>query len=410
MNDLLRLYRLFPDARKTIEALLAVQDNANLAARANDYLSEIYQILKDKTAELPVPNRLCAVGTQDAFSIQSALDWLLEAERLCVRLLYSAPHHAAFLRNLDASFQAMMVSIKNTPLQQVSQPIKQAFYALDSNTRKRFQDYVNTYPLWGSFDPEKGDHTLLENRARSLHDHADDFLWLYARLADYRSRYTLFALVNNWYSFVFNDLDRCRERVFREYFDLDVIQCGENEVLVDVGAFTGDTVIDYIAAYGLKYRRIYCYEMTPETFKMLQENLKLLPNLVLRCCGVGDQPGEMYILPNPHPSANRVSEQGQVKVPIVTVDEDIQEPVTFIKMDIEGYEQKALLGCRRHIREDRPKLAVSVYHNNEDIWKIPRMIEEFCPGYLFYLRHQGGTLVPTELSLLAVYPENCQDF
>jgi FkbM family methyltransferase len=380
--------------------------NADTAAKANETLAHVYDILRTKASGLSAPNRLCSIGTQDTFSIQSAIDWLDDAEKLCVRLLYTTPHRSTTRRNLDASFLAMMMSIKNASLEQVMQHIKQAFYALDSNTRKRFQDYVTTYPLWGSFDPENGDHTVLENRARSLHDHADDFLWLYERLADYRSRYTLFALVNNWYSFVFNDLDRCRERIFREYFDLDVIQCDENEVLVDLGAFTGDTVIDYIAAYGLSYKRIYCYEITSDTFRILQENTRLMPNIVLCNRGVGDKPGVMYLSPNPHSSANRVASEGEVEIPIVTVDEDIKEPVTFIKMDIEGFEQNALLGCREHIQNERPKLAISIYHNNEDIWKIPRMIEEFCPGYLFYLRHHGGTLVPTEMTLLAVFPEN----
>jgi|GEM_PF-715512 len=406
MQDLLHLYRLFPEAKRAVEALMTEQNNAGAAAKANDMLAHIFDILKDKTNALSAPNRLCAIGTQDTFSIKSALDWLREAETLCVRLLYSAPHHSLMRRNLDASFLAMMMSIKNASLEQVTQHIKQAFYALDSGTRKRFQDYVNTYSLWGSFDPENGDHGVLENRARSLHDHADDFIWLYERLADYRSRYTLFALVNNWYGFVFNDLDRCRERIFREYFDLDVIQCGPDEVFVDLGAFTGDTVIDYIATYGLCYKRIYCYEITPETFRLLQENTRLMPNIVLCNRGAGEKSGDMYLSVNPHASANRVAGEGKIKVPIVAIDEDVNEPVTFIKMDIVGSEQKALLGCRGHIMSERPKLAISVHHTSEDIWKIPRMIEEICPGYLFYLRHHGGTLVPTEMTLLAVFPEN----
>lgn len=405
MQDLLYLYRLLPEAQRTVQALLTEKDNAGIASKANDMLALIFDILKDKTNALSAPNRLCAVGTQDTFSIQSALDWLDEAETLCVRLLYTTPHQSATRYNLDASFLAMMMAIKNAPLEQVTQHIKQAFYALDSGTRKRFQDYVNAYPFWGSFDPKNGDHGVLEDRARSLRDHADDFIWLYERLSDYRSRYTLYAFVNNWFSFVFNDLDRCRERVFRQYFDLDVFQCGADEVIVDVGAYTGDTVIDYIATYGLNYKRIYCYDITPETFEILQDNVRLMPNIVLCNRGAGDRTGEMYITPNTDMSANRVSDEGEVKVPVVTIDEDVKEPVTFIKMDIEGYEQHALLGCREHIRNERPKLAISVYHNNEDIWKIPRMIEEFSPGYLFYLRHHGGTLVPTEVTLLAVFPE-----
>ena len=70
--------------------------------------------------------------------------------------------------------------------------------------------------------------------------------------------------------------------------------------------------------------------------------------------------------------------------------------------DIEGYEQKALLGARGHIVREHPKLLFSVYHNNEDLWKIPRMIHEMSPDYKFYLRFDGSPIYPTEITLFAL--------
>ena len=87
---------------------------------------------------------------------------------------------------------------------------------------------------------------------------------------------------------------------------------------------------------------------------------------------------------------------------MVTLDADIQEPVTLIKADIEGFEQKALRGAAEHIRRDRPKLLISVYHNNEDLWKIPRMIDSFAEGYRFYLRYKSSPVYPTEITLIAL--------
>jgi hypothetical protein len=32
-------------------------------------------------------------------------------------------------------------------------------------------------------------------------------------------------------------------------------------------------------------------------------------------------------------------------------------------------------------------MAVSIYHNNEDIFTLPDYIRSLCPDYKFYLRH-----------------------
>ena len=82
--------------------------------------------------------------------------------------------------------------------------------------------------------------------------------------------------------------------------------------------------------------------------------------------------------------------------------QDIKEPISIIKMDIEGAETKAIIGCQNHIKTDSPKLLISVYHNYEDLWKIPRMIDEMNPDYKFYLRCYGTEVFPTEIILYAI--------
>ena len=82
------------------------------------------------------------------------------------------------------------------------------------------------------------------------------------------------------------------------------------------------------------------------------------------------------------------------------MDEEVKEPVSYMKMDIEGSELRALHGAERQIRENHPKLAVCVYHKNEDILDIWNYLRELVPEYRFYLRHH--TVVGTETVLYAV--------
>lgn len=121
--------------------------------------------------------------------------------------------------------------------------------------------------------------------------------------------------------------------------------------------------------------------------------------------GVGAQKSVMYLSTNSSSSsANRAEseENGDLKteIEIVSIDEELEDTPTFIKMDIEGAEQGALLGCQKTIVQSHPKLAICTYHGYEDIWKVPFMIDCMYPKYKFYMRHYGGNLIPTEFVLL----------
>ena len=264
--------------------------------------------------------------------------------------------------------------------------------------------YWVKYPLWG-----KDREEVVENLSRALSEHRADFRWLFDRLADEQSRRILTAVLRCWRFYEIKELGAVKETRYDDYFDLDLLRCDENEVVADLGAYTGDTFLSYIKNYGsLSYRRYYAYEITKESFAQLQKAAAPYCRVVLRRKGAGDGPSVMTLDAGSNASSNALSaaeDKTAETVEVVALDDDIAEPLTLIKMDIEGAEQAALRGCARHIREDRPKLALSVYHNFEDLWKLPRMIEEYAPGYRFYLRYHGGNLWPSEITLLALPPQ-----
>ena len=73
------------------------------------------------------------------------------------------------------------------------------------------------------------------------------------------------------------------------------------------------------------------------------------------------------------------------------------EPVTFIKMDVEGAELEVIKGAKNIIMRQHPRLAVSIYHKIEDIWEIPTLILEYYSGYQLYLRHYSFSYYDTVL-------------
>ncbi len=71
----------------------------------------------------------------------------------------------------------------------------------------------------------------------------------------------------------------------------------------------------------------------------------------------------------------------------MTIDSVVtDEQVSFIKMDIEGAEMSALRGARETIKRCKPRMAISIYHSNEDMLDIPEYIHSLVPEYRLFLR------------------------
>ncbi len=72
-------------------------------------------------------------------------------------------------------------------------------------------------------------------------------------------------------------------------------------------------------------------------------------------------------------------------VPLTTIDNLVRDlsldRVDFIKMDIEGAEQRALTGAAETLAEFRPRLEISVNHLPEDPVQVPLIVKRAWPGY-----------------------------
>lgn len=183
---------------------------------------------------------------------------------------------------------------------------------------------------------------------------------------------------------------------------MDILTCDENEVLVDLGAYIGDSAIQFIDTYG-KYKKIYAYEITPDTCVELKQNLSGYSNVIVKQKGVGKQSGIMYVNSDEKSAANKLVEDGNVPIEVVSLDEDITENISIIKMDIEGAEKDALLGARKHIENEKPRLLISSYHIPDDIFDIPKLINSIRDDYKFYMRFNGHNGIwPCDYVLFAV--------
>ncbi len=176
-----------------------------------------------------------------------------------------------------------------------------------------------------------------------------------------------------------------------------IIQAQPGDVIIDGGSCWGDTAL-YFADRTGALGKVYCFEFVHDNLETFQQNLSLNRHLADRIELVSkalwDKSGEIvsYCANGPGTSLVRDSkQQDSLQVSTLSIDDFVKEEgiarVDYIKMDIEGSELKALQGAEETIRTFRPKLAISLYHRDEDFIVIPDYLHKLGLGYEFFLDH-----------------------
>lgn len=169
-----------------------------------------------------------------------------------------------------------------------------------------------------------------------------------------------------------------KQRVYSELLNF------EGETIVDLGAYDGDTVREFITA-DKNYKKIFALEPDPKNFKKLVRNTEGVRDVIPLNFGAWNKAQTGFF--SSESSRNSAMSVKGKEVRLVSVDEVIKEPVSVLKMDIEGSELKAIEGAAQTIKECKPKLYICAYHRSEDMFALPLKIHEICPDYRFYFAH-----------------------
>ncbi|GAA0091814.1 FkbM family methyltransferase [Paraclostridium bifermentans] len=186
----------------------------------------------------------------------------------------------------------------------------------------------------------------------------------------------------------------------KQYFDRQLLSLTEKECFVDCGALDLQTTMNFLnVCCGGKS---YAFEPDISNFEKcmkMKEKYKL-NNIEIYNHGCGSKK-EILKFTSTQNGSSYVSDNGNTEISIETLDQMLGlKEITFIKMDIEGMELEALKGSTEVIKKQRPKLAISIYHKNDDLINIPIFIKNLVPEYKFYIRHYS--IYPAETILYAV--------
>lgn len=227
--------------------------------------------------------------------------------------------------------------------------------------------------------------------------HEKELQNVYEMLSDDFSKKLMIAFINTRLSGNPEEIYQLRSSDNEDY-DYDLLEITEQEDFADIGAFTGDSIKNFLDYTNNRYQSIYAFEPDIGNFDKLKNNV-VGKNICYINKGAWDSTKKLYFTEK-NSSSSCISEEEStgISIEVTTIDVAlVGKKITYLKMDVEGAELKALKGAVKMIQDNKPKLAICVYHRLEDIIAIPTFIDslfEISP-YHYYLRHHSSSLCET---------------
>lgn len=213
-----------------------------------------------------------------------------------------------------------------------------------------------------------------------LDSNKDAFIDIYNRLADGISKSTFENTLRYKLSGRLDYLFDCAVPYDEPYEAF--LKLGSNESYLDLGAYNGDTVADFVRRTD-SYNKITAVEPDKKSFKKLLNNTADLNNFtaVNACTSAFDTTAEFSM------RGGRNSSIGSgEKISCLTVDTLAKDGVSFIKADVEGEELNILRGAVNTISKYKPKLMLACYHRTEDLITLPTAVAAIRNDYRLYMR------------------------
>jgi FkbM family methyltransferase len=213
---------------------------------------------------------------------------------------------------------------------------------------------------------------------------------LFDIVEDEQSKIIINTIVKNWFDFDIQDVGYDEIYTDDQYYPKGIIELTDHETFVDVGAYNGDTVLDFIKRTNNKFDSIHAFELDQKNFQTMAKNIKK-ENITLYNFGLSNREGMVnYSTGESQSNYTNVIHQPDSMGVVVKLDDILDDSkATFIKMDIEGAELEALQGAKEIITEHKPKLAICTYHKPRHLWEIPFFIKSINYDYKIYFRHHS---------------------
>jgi FkbM family methyltransferase len=169
-----------------------------------------------------------------------------------------------------------------------------------------------------------------------------------------------------------NDLITNGLKASKNYYELAMLEFIRDNipkgVMVDVGANIGNHTL-FLAKYCAT--EVIAFEPFPDTCKLLESNIlqNVIPVNVKAYCVALSNEQKFVKMKSVEGNAgmNKICDDGNITVSVCKFDDYYSgtEPLTLIKLDCEGYEEKALMGMIETIKKHQPALFIECQTEKE---------------------------------------------
>jgi len=244
------------------------------------------------------------------------------------------------------------------------------------------------FHLWFQWKPTQE----MKDERKFFSDHAHELEEVYYSLEDDASRLVFenilrFRVTSKWK--YLKSAGGGKDCLKTQYF-VPEVQFSDHEVIVDCGAFNGDTVKRFYEL--IPGCRVIAIEPDERNFAQLQQlQMSKYSSLKVYKCGAWSEDTTLnFSDEGGGTTSGAVSDGGDIQIEARALDHLPEcQSATYIKMDIEGSELEALKGAEKLLKSNRPKLAICLYHQPQDLFEIPLYIKKLDPSYKLYIHHHN---------------------
>lgn len=171
------------------------------------------------------------------------------------------------------------------------------------------------------------------------------------------------------------------------YYEIPETRVAPNDVVLDCGAAEGIFALRVLERAG----RIVAFEPLPLFITSMQKTFAPhAAKVAIQPFALADVTGNSFLSgTSVYGSVVDIAGKDDVPIQVTTIDKWAEESnlkVDFIKGDLESFEYRVLQGAAETIRQNKPKIALTVYHPGNDWQEILHFCLKIVPEYSYKIK------------------------